>query len=349
MLAVSGHSPLRDVGPTMTTLLEAEDVSVFFSSHGPAAVASVSLKIPTSGAIGIVGESGSGKTTLARLLVGALRPTRGQVLIGGRSWSEVKRTDSERRRVQMVFQDPYGALNSWRTARKTVAEVLEQWNFADHKKSLKDAGELLGEVGLSADVIDRRPRQLSGGQCQRVGIARALACQPDVLVADEPTSSLDVSVQAQILNLLLSLQEGRHLALVVVSHDLGVVRYITKELFVMYRGFVVEQGPTHELLSAPRHPYTRLLVDSIPGYEGASREAKNRVDASHGCVFASRCTEVQDDCLAQQPPLSRDGDRLVACLHSLSAGSRPSGKSKSEAFEEANGGKADGVSSWSAT
>ncbi len=217
----------------------------------------------------------------------------------------------------MVFQDPYGALNSWQSARKTVAEVLRQWDRAKAGESGSMAGDLLREVGLQEDLIDRRPRQLSGGQCQRVGIARALACQPDVLVADEPTSSLDVSVQAQILNLLASLRDSRGVALVVVSHDLGVVQFITTELIVMYRGHIVEQGPTRELLARPRHPYTRLLVDSIPGQEGESRSVNTGFDPPDGCVFAHRCSQVGDDCLSASPAPRTDGARRVSCVRPL--------------------------------
>jgi oligopeptide/dipeptide ABC transporter ATP-binding protein len=295
----------------MSSLIEARDVTVRFGPAAPAAVCSVSLEIGSQGALGIVGESGSGKTTLARALVGAIRPTSGSVLVNGQPWAAVRRTDDQRRRVQMVFQDPYGALNSWRTVRKTVAEVLHQWDRVPAAESGRAAGDLLREVGLADDLIDRRPRQLSGGQCQRVGIARALACEPDVLVADEPTSSLDVSVQAQILNLLASLRESRGLSLVVVSHDLGVVQFITTDLIVMYRGHVVEQGPTRELLASPRHPYTRLLVDSIPGQEGASLGVRTGFDPPHGCVFAHRCGQVGDDCLNAPPALLTEAGRGV--------------------------------------
>src|SRR5580658_1594780 len=241
----------------MNPIIEARDVSVRFSEHAPAAVSSVSLKIASGGALGIVGESGSGKTTLARVLVGAIRPTSGQVLVGGRPWDSIRRTDDQRRRVQMVFQDPYGALNSWRTARRTVAEVLRQWDRTQAGESGRTAGDLLREVGLQDDLIDRRPRQLSGGQCQRVGIARALACEPDVLVADEPTSSLDVSVQAQILNLLASLRKSRGLALVLISHDLGVIHYATERTFVMHSGYIVESGDTDRVFAHPAHHYTK--------------------------------------------------------------------------------------------
>jgi peptide/nickel transport system ATP-binding protein len=310
----------------VTAIIKASDVTVRFSPQAPAAVCSVSLEISPGGSLGIVGESGSGKTTLARALVGAIRPTSGEILVGGLPWERIRRTDDQRRRVQMVFQDPYGALNSWRTARKTVAEVLRQWDRvragspagqAAGSPAGRMAGDLLREVGLQDDLIDRRPRQLSGGQCQRVGIARALACEPDVLVADEPTSSLDVSVQAQILNLLASLRESRGLSLVVVSHDLGVVQFITTDLIVMYRGHVVEQGPTLELLANPRHPYTRLLVDSIPGQEGSARSVATGFDPPSGCVFAHRCGQVGEDCLSAPPALLSEGGRAVACVRPL--------------------------------
>jgi ABC-type glutathione transport system ATPase component len=169
----------------------------------------------------------------------------------------------------MVFQDPYGALNPARSAIDTVAEVFQVLDRLARGEARSRAARLLSEVGLSDDAATRRPGRLSGGQCQRVVIARALACEPEVLVADEPTSALDVSVQAQILNLLLDLRERREFALVLISHDLGVVRYATTEALVMCEGDVVERGHTAELLDNPQHPYTRLLVSSIPGREEA--------------------------------------------------------------------------------
>src|SRR5262249_14367121 len=160
------------------------------------------------------------KTTLGRLLVGVLSPTQGHVLVKGSEWSTVSRRDPVRREVQMVFQDPYGALNPWISARQTVAEVFQVWHSANRREACDRADQVLEEVGVPPDARARRPSQLSGGQCQRVGIARALAAEPSVLIADEPTSSLDVSVQAQILNLLDSLRRSRGLAIVLISHDL---------------------------------------------------------------------------------------------------------------------------------
>lgn len=244
------------------TLIEARGVEVQFPGAADRAVKGVDLAVDAGAAIGIVGESGSGKTTLARTLVGALEPTKGTVTIEGRKWSSTSRRDAQRRHVQMVFQDPIGALNPGITARAAVAEVLRVWERLSRSDAAARAEELLTEVGLRGDVIDRRPRGLSGGECQRVGIARALACTPTVLVADEPTSSLDVSVQAQILNLLKDLRDRRGLALVLISHDLEVVRYMTGEAIVMWHGDVVERGPTGRLFSAPEHDYTRQLVAS---------------------------------------------------------------------------------------
>lgn len=310
----------------MSALIEARDVGMRFAAQGDPAVAGVDLDIHERAAVGIVGESGSGKTTLARLLVGALQPTSGSIRVEGKKWPEIKRRDPLRRHVQMIFQDPYGSLNPWHTPRQTVAEVLTVWHNETSKSARLRAEELLREVGLSRDAIDRLPRQLSGGQCQRVGIARALACEPRVLIADEPTSSLDVSVQAQILNLLLSLKESRDLALVLISHDLGVVRYATDEALVMYAGRTMERGITDDILERPHHPYTRALVESIPspaGQLGGFRPVANEVEPGvDGCVFAMRCPCLKPDCVQRPPLLRAISEREVACFHPLGSGDR---------------------------
>jgi peptide/nickel transport system ATP-binding protein len=186
------------------------------------------------------------------------------VLVEGAPWSAIKRNDPRRREVQMIFQDPYGSLTPWQTPRKVVAEVIRLWEGVSKADASAAAEALLLEVGLPAESIDRLPGKLSGGQCQRVGIARALAASPRVLVADEPTSSLDVSVQAQILNLLMRLRVTRKLALVLVSHDLTVVRHMTDDAIVMRHGSVVERGNSERLFTDPEHEYTRQLVDSTP-------------------------------------------------------------------------------------
>jgi len=297
----------------VTALLEAHAVTHRYAGAAAPAVDGISVAVERGATLGVVGESGSGKTTLGRLLVGALEPTAGTVLVDGRAWSEVRRTDPARRRVQMVFQDPYGSLNPWRSARDTVAEVAGTWGASRAERGRR-AEELLAEVGLPRDAMARTPRELSGGQCQRVGIARALAADPAVLVADEPTSSLDVSVQAQILNLLTRLRDERELALVLISHDLAVVRWATQSALVMYGGRVVEEAATGDLLADPRHPYTRILVDAIPGRDGPLEAAAHQLETSQGCVFARSCPFVADECLTEQPALAERADRRHACI-----------------------------------
>ncbi|MEE6166633.1 MULTISPECIES: ABC transporter ATP-binding protein [unclassified Mycolicibacterium] len=225
----------------------------------------VSLTIGAGESVGLVGESGSGKTTLAKVIMGLVAIRSGSMRICGREWGKRPARDPMRRRVQMVFQDPYGSLNPKLTAEEVVADSFYRWNIGSRRSALEQARRLLDEVGLPTRALQSRTARLSGGQCQRVGIARALACGPDLLVADEPTSSLDVSVQAQILNLMRTLQEERGLSLLLISHDLAVVRYMTERAAVMYRGRIVEQGSSNELFTRPQHSYTALLVDSIPG------------------------------------------------------------------------------------
>ncbi|MFT3863797.1 MAG: ABC transporter ATP-binding protein [Solirubrobacterales bacterium] len=302
----------------MSVLLEVKDVEVRYDQRETAAVSRSSVQIAPREALGIVGESGSGKSTLAKVLAGVLEPTSGSVMVKGRPWREVKRRDPIRRTVQMIFQDPYGALNPWLTARETVAEVFHFWERLPGREAAARAESLLGEMGLNKSTMGRRPGELSGGQCQRVGIARALACDPDVLIADEPTSALDVSVQAQILNTLVDLRESRDLALVLISHDLAVVRYASEEVLVMYSGHVVERGPTADMLATPLHPYTGILVDAIPGGSGDLRPARNEVGPGHPCVFAGRCPRLEENCVNLVEGGGRsDGAHGAECVHPL--------------------------------
>jgi len=263
--APAAAEPIPFSPDTIATLAE---VSVTFRYAPTPAVAPMSLEITRGDSLGIVGESGSGKTTLGRLIVGALEPTTGEVRIHNRAWKEIRGKDPLRREVQMIFQDPYGSLTPWRTPRQIVAEVLSRWTGASARAAAERAGELLDEVGLPRQAMDRLPAGLSGGQCQRVGIARALASEPKLIVADEPTSSLDISAQAQILNLLMRLRATHGLSLVIISHDLSVIRHMTSSAIVMKGGVVVERGASEQLFTAPQHEYTQQLVRATPRLTG---------------------------------------------------------------------------------
>jgi peptide/nickel transport system ATP-binding protein len=257
-------APAEAVEPDRSTIVSLADVSVTFRHAKAPAVAPMSLDIRGGDSIGIVGESGSGKTTLGRMIVGALAPTTGEVLLDGKPWRSNRSLGDRRRDIQMIFQDPYGSLTPWRTPRETVAEVLRRWHPQSRASAAAAAGDLLDEVGLPKQAMDRLPAGLSGGQCQRVGIARALASNPKLIVADEPTSALDISAQAQILNLLMRLRATHGLALVLISHDLGVVKHMTSDALVLRNGEVVESGPAEALFRAPQHEYTRELVAATP-------------------------------------------------------------------------------------
>ncbi|MFF0479202.1 ABC transporter ATP-binding protein [Streptomyces sp. NPDC004284] len=230
------------------------------------AVDDVSFALPEGGSLGIVGESGSGKTTTARIVVGLEQADDGEIRVRGRARGARRRGRAQRlaraREVQMVFQDPYLSLDPRASVEQVLRETLRlHFPGTDHDRRVR---ELLDQVGLGTRAADARPRQLSGGQRQRVAIARALAVEPAVLVLDEAVAALDVSVQAQILNLLADIREETRIGYLFITHDLGVVRCVTDDVIVMRRGQVVEAGPTAEVLAAPRHPYTRLLLESVP-------------------------------------------------------------------------------------
>jgi oligopeptide/dipeptide ABC transporter ATP-binding protein len=306
-------------------LLEANGIVKQFTAAGPPAVADVNLRVMSGMSLGVVGESGSGKSTLSRILAGSLRPDAGHVRVLGRDWVDVHRENPLRRTVQMIFQDPYGALPPWLTAGSIVAEAIRNWETVTRRQAMDQARHLLEQVGLGHLEWRRYPRELSGGQCQRIGIARALACKPSVLIADEPTSALDVSVQAQILNLLVSLKESQDLALVLVSHDLSVVHFVTQEAIVMYRGRVVERGRTEDLFLGARHPYTRLLIASSKAEAVCASSVQNDVPDRHPCVFAMRCPELQSDCQELSPDApTKEGEWRTECVRPFVSGSSTS-------------------------
>ena len=252
-------------------LLEGQEITVTFGRGAEAfdAVRAASVTVSGGEAVGIVGESGSGKTTLARVLVGLQRPSAGEVRLEGErifsAQNEQNMPRSERWKTQMIFQDPYSSLNPRMRVWQAVAEAVQVWHNLPKMAAREEALRLLQTMGISADQARQFPKSLSGGQRQRVSVARALAPGPKVLIADEPTSSIDQSAQAQLLNLLRRLQKERGLAIIFISHDLGLVRYLTSRVYVMQTAEIVETGETQAVMEQPQHPYTRLLIDSIPG------------------------------------------------------------------------------------
>ena len=253
-------------------LLEGRDITVQFGRGVEAfdAVRGATLSIQPGEIVGVVGESGSGKTTLARVLVGLQPATAGTVRLEGNpvlsAGSKEQIPKSERWKIQMVFQDPYSSLNPRMRAWKAVAEAFQVWRGMSRQQAGAEAFGLLQSIGISESQARQFPKSLSGGQRQRVSIARALAPGPKILIADEPTSSIDQSAQAHLANLLHRLQSERNLAILFISHDLALVRYMTSRVYVMQKGIIVEEGNTERVLHSPGHPYTQLLLASLPGH-----------------------------------------------------------------------------------
>lgn len=313
-------------------LLETKDLSVHFpgrTSRQPVwqVLRRVSLTIDRGTALGLVGESGSGKTTLGQAILRRVDPVSGSILFDGADITTSKGSDLRRlrSRMQMVFQNPVGSLNPRMTILENVAEpLLAHGRHKNARAAENDVAVLMDRVGLRPSMMSHYPHQFSGGQCQRVGIARALAINPDFIVADEPVSSLDVSIQAQIVNLLADLRRERGLTMLFIAHDLAVVRHIADRVATMYAGEIVEVADSRPLYERPRHPYTDELLAAIPlPVYPRRRSTSTRHNAGaapelttppEGCVFASRCRFVRDRCRTEKPLLrSIAPGRLVAC------------------------------------
>jgi oligopeptide transport system ATP-binding protein len=317
------------------TLLEVRDLKKYFPCKAVGwfsrekkwvhAVDGISFEIRRGETLGLVGESGCGKSTTARLVLRLVEPTAGTISYEGENLltADRKRLKSLRREIQVIFQDPYASLNP----RMRIRAVLEE-PFIIHKLGTrlerKDAVlRLLENVGLGADTLSRYPHEFSGGQRQRIVIARALATSPKLVVADEPVSSLDVSIQAQIINLLKDLQKKYHLSLLLIAHDLNLVRYLCDRVAVMYLGRTVELAATQELFSNPLHPYTQALLSAIPALEPSKRRARivlegeppSPIDLPKGCRFYPRCPKRIPDCQKKDPGLMQvRKDHDVACI-----------------------------------
>jgi oligopeptide transport system ATP-binding protein len=288
------------------------------------AVAGVNLEIFPGETVGLVGESGSGKSTLGRLILKLLEPTAGKVWFDGRDLSTLSRVELRalRREMQLVFQDPYASLNPRMRVRSIVGEGIEIHKLARGAEKEHRIAEMLEMVGLGADAMGRYPREFSGGQRQRIGIARALAVNPRFVVLDEPVSALDVSIQAQIINLLQDLQERLRLTYLFVAHDLRVVEHISRRVAIMYLGKIVELASREEIYATPRHPYTRALLSAIPSVNVEAKseriklpgEMPSPVDPPSGCSFHPRCPYAKDVCRTAEPPLvTGHGGHAVAC------------------------------------
>ncbi len=330
----------------MTALLEIEDLEVTFGQTSLAdlvrgrrrvvrAVNGVSLRVARGETLGLVGESGCGKSTLGRAILRLVQSGSGAVRFDG---ADVLSMGSAalfefRRKAQMVFQDPFSALNPRLTVGEALAEVFRVHRLCAAQQVADRVRRLMETVGLTEDLLPRRPQGLSGGQCQRVGIARALAVGPELVIADEAVSALDVSIQAQILNLFQRLQREMNLTLVFISHDLGVVRHLCRNVAVMYLGRIVEYGPAEELFRNPRHPYTRALVEAMPKIgpdaglpaDGLAGEPPSPVQIPSGCAFHPRCPAAMPVCRADPPPAGRhNGSGEVWChLYEASASGAP--------------------------
>ncbi|MFT3931270.1 MAG: ATP-binding cassette domain-containing protein [Spongiibacteraceae bacterium] len=316
------------------TLLSIRNLRKYFAQRGGLfnrnksylhALESVSFDIARGETLGLVGESGCGKSTLGKTLLRLYEPDSGEIIFDGKNICAASREEMRalRKRMQMVFQDPYDSLN----ARHTVGDIIEEpliVHSVGTKQSRRDTvQQLLQQVGLSPDAAQRYPHEFSGGQRQRIGIARAIALQPEFIVLDEPLSALDVSVQAQIINLLLELRASMKLSLLFISHDLSVVRHISDRVAVMYLGEIVEIADAATIYSQAKHPYTQYLIASIPqpipGTQQPAAldgEVPSPINPPSGCRFHTRCPQAKDICKTQAPKLiERDGDttHLTAC------------------------------------
>ncbi len=312
---VKTHFPIREglLFPRQTGTLKAVD--------------GVSLSLARGEVLGLVGESGSGKSTLARTILQLVPATAGAVVLEGRNLTAGGEPElrEARRDLQMVFQDPYASLNPRMTVYATLSEPLLVHGRCRRSEARHRVAELMTLVGLAPAYMQKYPHEFSGGQRQRIAIARALALGPKVIIADEPVSALDVSIQAQILNLLAQLRRQMNLSLIFIAHDLSVVKHISDRIAVMYLGRIVELGPAVDVIERPRHPYTRALVSAIPIPDPDAERARRRVvavgeppspiDPPAGCPFHPRCPYAQDKCKLRIPPLSPAGpDHEAACV-----------------------------------
>ena len=310
-------------------LLEVKDLKKYFDVPAGKlhAVDGVSLTLNKGKTLGVVGESGCGKSTLGRTLLMLNKPTAGSVVFDGKELTAMSKREfaAVQPKMQMIFQDPFSSLNGRMTVRQLIAEPLIVNRICKSKQEMWERVDRMMEtVGLAKRLMDAYPHELDGGRRQRIGVARALIMEPKLVVCDEPVSALDVSIQAQILNLLMDLQEQMDLSYLFITHDLSVVKHISDEIMVMYMGCCVERAPYDEMFARPLHPYTQGLLAAIPVPSASSRgkvhellrgEVKSPVNPTAGCRFAGRCPYATEECRSRDIPLKDVGDgHMVACL-----------------------------------
>lgn len=308
-------------------ILEVQDLKKYFKTPRGTlhAVDGVSLRIEKGKTLGIVGESGCGKSTIGRVILRLLEPTSGQILFNGTDIARLKKAQMRgmRKEMQMIFQDPFSSLDPRKTINHIIREPIVEYGIIKDKKQIeKRVLELMETVGLAERLINTYPHELDGGRRQRVGIARALAMEPKFIVCDEPVSALDVSIQAQILNLLKKLQREMGLTYIFITHDLSVVNYFADEIAVMYLGKLVEKAPSEELFANPSHPYTKALLSAIPVPEIGQRperillkgEISSPIDPPDQCRFMKRCARAEESCKRECLGLREIGEgHFVAC------------------------------------
>lgn len=292
---------------------------------GVRAVDGIDFQIMRGETLAVVGESGCGKSTLGRLLLQLITPTEGRVIFDGKDLTRLGAEEMRklRKHMQMVFQDPFGSLSPRRTIAQIIAEPMEVFGLVKSRAQARDRiADLLTQVGLPAQFMDRKPRQFSGGQRQRIGLARAISVDPSFIVADEPVSALDVSVQAQVINLMQDLQKEKGFSYFFVAHDLAVVRHIADRIAVMYLGRIVEIGDAEQIYRAPQHPYTEALLSAAPHPDPDTRPARiilrgdtpSPTNVPSGCAFRTRCPLAQEICARERPTLSEvAAGQSVAC------------------------------------
>jgi oligopeptide transport system ATP-binding protein len=322
-------------GDLKVPLLEVKNLKVHFPVRGGGfgharetvkAVDGVSFELAAGETLGLVGESGCGKSTLARAIMRLIEPTGGEILLNGENLSALRGSALRvrRRKFQMIFQDPFGSLNPRMTVADIVGEALDIHGLADSTAARrKRIAELLQAVGLDAAYAGRYPHEFSGGQRQRIGIARALAVEPDLIVCDEPVSALDVSVQAQIINLLRDLQQQHGMAYLFIAHDLAVVEHISRRVLVMYLGRIVEEAEAREMVRAPQHPYTQALISAVPEADPDAKRSRivlpgdvpSPIHPPEGCAFHPRCPIAEARCRIEAPKLAENRPGHRAACH----------------------------------